>query len=64
MIILEPHIHMYSRTTDDYQAMYAAGIREKALVVRDAAAGGRAFGLGLRLGRQAAVSRLSVCRKS
>ena len=27
MIILEPHIHMYSRTTDDYQAMYTAGIR-------------------------------------
>ncbi|MFZ9024673.1 MAG: TatD family hydrolase [Anaerohalosphaeraceae bacterium] len=27
MIIIEPHIHMYSRTTDDYQAMYAAGIR-------------------------------------
>ena len=27
MIVLEPHIHMYSRTTDDYQAMYAAGIR-------------------------------------
>ena len=25
--IIEPHIHMYSRTTDDYQAMYAAGIR-------------------------------------
>lgn len=27
MIIIEPHIHMYSRTTDDYQAMYHAGIR-------------------------------------
>ncbi|MCY2929026.1 MAG: hydrolase TatD, partial [Planctomycetota bacterium] len=27
MVIIEPHIHMYSRTTDDYQAMYAAGIR-------------------------------------
>ncbi|MHC4856379.1 MAG: TatD family hydrolase [Planctomycetota bacterium] len=27
MIIIEPHIHMYSRTTNDYQAMYAAGIR-------------------------------------
>jgi len=27
MRIIEPHIHMYSRTTDDYQAMYAAGIR-------------------------------------
>ena len=27
MKIIEPHIHMYSRTTDDYQAMYAAGIR-------------------------------------
>lgn len=27
MIIIEPHIHMVSRTTDDYQAMYAAGIR-------------------------------------
>ncbi len=26
-VIIEPHIHMYSRTTDDYQAMYAAGIR-------------------------------------
>jgi uncharacterized protein len=25
--IIEPHIHMYSRTTDDYQAMYKAGIR-------------------------------------
>ncbi len=25
--IIEPHIHMYSRTTDDYQAMYGAGIR-------------------------------------
>jgi len=28
MIIVEPHIHMYSRTTDDYQARYAAGIRD------------------------------------
>lgn len=27
MIIIEPHIHMLSRTTDDYQAMYGAGIR-------------------------------------
>ncbi len=27
MIIIEPHIHMYSRTTDDYGAMYASGIR-------------------------------------
>jgi len=27
MIIIEPHIHMYSRTTDDYQEMYNAGIR-------------------------------------
>lgn len=27
MEIIEPHIHMYSRTTDDYQAMYAAGVR-------------------------------------
>ena len=27
MTIIEPHIHMYSRTTDEYQAMYAAGIR-------------------------------------
>lgn len=27
MVIIEPHIHMYSRTTDDYQRMYAAGIR-------------------------------------
>ena len=27
MFIIEPHIHMFSRTTDDYQAMYAAGIR-------------------------------------
>lgn len=26
-IIIEPHIHMFSRTTDDYQAMYRAGIR-------------------------------------
>ncbi len=27
MKIIEPHIHMYSRTTDDYQSMYHAGIR-------------------------------------
>ena len=27
MIIIEPHIHMLSRTTNDYQAMFAAGIR-------------------------------------
>jgi uncharacterized protein len=27
MIIIEPHIHMLSRTTDDYQAMYEQGIR-------------------------------------
>ena len=27
MIIIEPHIHMYSRTTDDYQRMHDAGIR-------------------------------------
>ncbi len=27
MKIIEPHIHMYSRTTDDYQAMHRAGIR-------------------------------------
>ncbi|MCF6159103.1 MAG: hydrolase TatD [wastewater metagenome] len=27
MYIIEPHIHMYSRTTDDYQAMYRSGIR-------------------------------------
>lgn len=27
MTIIEPHIHMYSRTTDDYRAMYDAGIR-------------------------------------
>lgn len=27
MTIVEPHIHMYSRTTDDYTAMYRAGIR-------------------------------------
>lgn len=25
--MIEPHIHMYSRTTDDYQALYRAGIR-------------------------------------
>jgi hypothetical protein len=27
VIIVEPHIHMLSRTTDDYQAMYASGVR-------------------------------------
>jgi predicted metal-dependent TIM-barrel fold hydrolase len=27
MTIIEPHIHMYSRTTDDYQRMYENGIR-------------------------------------
>jgi uncharacterized protein len=27
MLIIEPHIHMYSRTTDDYAAMYRQGIR-------------------------------------
>jgi uncharacterized protein len=27
MIFIEPHIHMLSRTTDDYTAMYHAGIR-------------------------------------
>lgn len=27
MTIIEPHIHMLSRTTDDYTAMYQAGIR-------------------------------------
>jgi hypothetical protein len=27
MKIIEPHIHMYSRTTDDYMAMYSSGIR-------------------------------------
>lgn len=27
MLMIEPHIHMYSRTTDDYQAMFEAGIR-------------------------------------
>lgn len=27
MNIIEPHIHMFSRTTDDYTAMYNAGIR-------------------------------------
>lgn len=27
MTLIEPHIHMYSRTTDDYQAMYREGIR-------------------------------------
>jgi len=27
MTIIEPHIHMFSRTTEEYQAMYNAGIR-------------------------------------
>lgn len=27
MTIIEPHVHMVSRTTDDYRAMYGAGIR-------------------------------------
>ena len=27
MTIIEPHIHMFSRTTDEYQAMYRSGIR-------------------------------------
>lgn len=27
MRIIDPHIHMTSRTTDDYRAMYAAGVR-------------------------------------
>lgn len=27
MYIIEPHIHMFSRTTDEYTAMYNAGIR-------------------------------------
>lgn len=27
MRIFDPHIHMSSRTTDDYEAMYAAGVR-------------------------------------
>src|ERR1044072_6159500 len=27
MRIFDPHIHMTSRTTDDYQRMYAAGVR-------------------------------------
>ena len=27
MTIVEPHVHMLSRTTDDYTAMYNAGIR-------------------------------------
>ena len=27
MTIIEPHIHMTSRTTDDYQRMYASGVR-------------------------------------
>ena len=27
MTIIEPHIHMLARTTDEYHAMYQAGIR-------------------------------------
>ena len=27
MFIIDPHIHLYSRTTDDYHKMYEAGIR-------------------------------------
>ncbi|MFC1591324.1 TatD family hydrolase [Thermodesulfobacteriota bacterium] len=27
MTIIEPHIHMFSRTTDDYRNMYASGVR-------------------------------------
>ena len=27
MTIIEPHVHMLARTTDEYQTMYAAGIR-------------------------------------
>jgi predicted metal-dependent TIM-barrel fold hydrolase len=27
MRIFDPHVHMTSRTTDDYEAMYAAGVR-------------------------------------
>ena len=27
MRIIDPHIHMTSRTTDDYEALYAAGVR-------------------------------------
>src|SRR5690606_41696415 len=27
MRLFDPHIHMTSRTTDDYQAMYTAGVR-------------------------------------
>ena len=27
MRIMDPHIHMSSRTTTDYEAMYAAGVR-------------------------------------
>jgi predicted metal-dependent TIM-barrel fold hydrolase len=27
MLFIDPHIHMYSRTTDDYAAMYREGIR-------------------------------------
>ena len=26
MMIIDPHAHMISRTTDDYQAMAAAGV--------------------------------------
>src|SRR5438067_13939430 len=27
MIFIDPHLHAYSRTTDDYQRMYQCGIR-------------------------------------
>ena len=27
MRIFDPHAHMTSRTTDDYEAMYASGVR-------------------------------------
>ena len=39
MRIFDPHIHMTSRTTDDYEAMYAAGVRalvEPVLLARPA----------------------------
>ncbi len=26
MMFIDPHVHMVSRTTDDYEAMYKAGI--------------------------------------
>ncbi|HCO85278.1 MAG TPA: hydrolase TatD, partial [Arenibacter sp.] len=26
MMIIDPHVHMTSRTTDDYEAMAAAGV--------------------------------------